>query len=73
MLNTSRSASSTFVLDWSLYEAGGSETPKSVERYNVTSNTWTAMADMLEGHQNSCAVTIGSVATTEEPLRHPHR
>jgi hypothetical protein len=59
---------STFVLNGRLYYvAGGSgQTSKSVERYDVASNTWTAVAGMLEGRENCCAVTIGSAVTAEE-------
>jgi hypothetical protein len=65
-----RLALSTFVLDGSLYAAGGSgqtgQTSKSVERYDVASNTWTAVAGMLEDRVSFCAVAIGSVDTAEE-------
>jgi hypothetical protein len=37
-----------------------------VERYDVTSNTWTSVADMLQARLYFCAVTIGSVGPTEE-------
>jgi hypothetical protein len=38
----------------------------SVERYDTASNTWTAMADMLEGRRFLKAVTIGSAGPAEE-------
>jgi hypothetical protein len=37
-----------------------------VERYDVTSNTWTFMADLLEGRRFLGAVTIGSAGPAEE-------
>jgi N-acetylneuraminic acid mutarotase len=66
---TSRFASSIFVLDGSLYVAGGlhvRQTSKTVERYDVASNTWTAVADMLEERKYFGAVTIGSTELAEE-------
>jgi hypothetical protein len=62
--------SSTFVLGGCLYVAGGClyvhNLSSSVERYNVTTDTWTAVANMLKGRVNSCAVTIGSAADPAE-------
>jgi hypothetical protein len=55
--------SATFVLGGCLYVAGGQGDSSSiVERYDVTTDTWTAVAKMLEGRADFCAVTIGSAA-----------
>jgi hypothetical protein len=40
--------------------------PLSVERYDVASNTWRAVADMLEGRKFFIGVTIGSAGPAEE-------
>jgi hypothetical protein len=53
----------SFVLDGCLYAAGGSQ---SVERYDTAGNTWTAVADMLDGRLLFGAVTIGSAGPAEE-------
>jgi hypothetical protein len=37
-----------------------------VERYDIATNTWTAVADMLEDRCSSCAVCIESEGPTEE-------
>jgi hypothetical protein len=37
-----------------------------VERYDVASNTWEAVANMLEGRVYFHAVTIGTAGPTEE-------
>jgi hypothetical protein len=37
-----------------------------VERYDAASNTWTDVADMLEGRNAFAAVTIGSTGPAEE-------
>jgi hypothetical protein len=50
----------TFVAGCNLYALGRSASERSVERYNVVTNTWTAMADMHEGRQRFETVTIGS-------------
>jgi hypothetical protein len=47
----------SFVLGDCLYVMGGYGQASSAERYNVTSNTWTAVAGMLEGRFSPCAVT----------------
>jgi hypothetical protein len=40
-----------------------------VQRYDVTANTWTEVADMLKGRSHFDAVTIESVgAVVEEDL-----
>jgi hypothetical protein len=59
----------SYVLGGCLYVAGGNITSsfKSVERYDVAANTWTAdVADTLEGRFHFGAVTIGSVGSAEE-------
>ena len=58
----------SFVLAGSLFAAGGdnADASASVERYDVVTNTWTDVADMLEGRSNFCAVTIGSASPAEE-------
>jgi hypothetical protein len=59
--------SATFVLGGCLYVAGGqSNSSTVVERYDVASDTWTTVADMLEDRAAFCAVTIGSGDTAEE-------
>jgi hypothetical protein len=70
---TPRSFSSTsFVLGGNLYAAGGdiggirgSTARPSVERYNMATDTWTAVANMLEGRCAFCSVTIGSAGPAE--------
>jgi hypothetical protein len=37
-----------------------------VERYDAGTNTWTAVADMLESRHTFCAVTIGVAGPAEE-------
>jgi hypothetical protein len=37
-----------------------------MERYDVASNTWTAVADMLEDREFLAAVTIGSSGPAED-------
>jgi hypothetical protein len=56
---TGRRTGCSFVLAGCLYAAGGSRSPSSVERYDVASNTWTSVADMLQAHVYPCAVTTG--------------
>jgi hypothetical protein len=63
----SRRRSATFVAGGCLYMAGGGDdSSSSVERYDVVADTWTAVANMLEGRLNSCAVTIGSADSAED-------
>jgi hypothetical protein len=50
-----------FVLGGFLYAAGGEDSESKVQRYDVTTNTWTEFADMLEGRSHIGAVTIGSM------------
>jgi hypothetical protein len=66
-----RFSDTSFVLGGILYVAGGDRSEvrgsiASVERYNVTTDTWTAVANMLEGRRAFCSVTIGSVGPAEE-------
>jgi hypothetical protein len=50
-----------------MYAAGGAGQNSSVERYDVTSDTWTAaVTNMLEGRQLFDAVTIGSAGPAED-------
>jgi hypothetical protein len=60
----SRKEGASFVLDGCLFAAGGPVS--SVERYDVASNTWLAVATMLEGRRNCGAVAIGSTGPAEE-------
>jgi N-acetylneuraminic acid mutarotase len=57
-----RKTGASFVVGGCLHAAGGKTTAfaSSVERYDVASNTWTAVANMLEGRTQVSAVTIGS-------------
>jgi hypothetical protein len=58
---------STFVLGGCLFVAGGDGASSTVvERYDVVTGTWTAVADMLEGRTSFCAVAIGSGDTAED-------
>jgi hypothetical protein len=65
-----RFCGSSFVLAGCLYAAGPSphvqQGGSSVERYDVASDTWTAVADFSDGRSNFCAVTIGSSGLSEE-------
>jgi hypothetical protein len=49
----------SFVLGGCMYTAGGEGQSLSVARYNVATDTWTAMVDMLEGRDCFATVTIG--------------
>jgi N-acetylneuraminic acid mutarotase len=62
--STSRQYGASFVMGGSLYAAGGIH-QSSGECYDVASNTWTAVANMLDGW---CFlnVVIGSAGPTEE-------
>jgi hypothetical protein len=63
---TAKKSGCAFMLGGCLYAAGGSSTPLSVERYDMGSNTWTAVADMLGGRSSIGSVTIGSTSPVEE-------
>jgi hypothetical protein len=58
-----RKSGISFVLNDCLFAAGSGA---SVERYDIATNTWTAVADMLEDRCSSCAVCIESEGPTEE-------
>jgi hypothetical protein len=59
--------SATFVVGGCLHVAGGDSASSTVvERYNVATDTWMAVANMLEGRAGFCAVTIGSGDKAEE-------
>jgi hypothetical protein len=60
--NCHRSGAS-FVLGGQLYAAGGEYSAVSVERYDVTNDTWAAVAGLLQGRSFFSAVTIASGAT----------
>jgi hypothetical protein len=65
----SKAEGSSFVVGGYLYAAGGElllDEMACVERYDVATNTWTVVADMLEGRFLSCTVTIGSAGPAEE-------
>jgi hypothetical protein len=53
------------VLDGFLHAAGGQPASSSVERYDAGTNTWTAVADMLEDRRLSSAVTIPAAGLAE--------
>jgi hypothetical protein len=59
-------AGASFVLDGILYASGGGNRNSNVKRYDVTNDTWTAVADMLHGRKFFGAVTIGSAGSAEE-------
>jgi N-acetylneuraminic acid mutarotase len=65
-----RREGSSFVLDDCLYAAGGEGDSgagtASAERYDVATDTWILVADMLEARQCSSAITIGSAGPAEE-------
>ena len=56
----------SFVVAGCLYAAGGDGQRASVERYDAATNTWTAVADMLEGRHFFSGVTIGSEGPAED-------
>jgi N-acetylneuraminic acid mutarotase len=56
----------SFVLGDCLYVTGGRERYASVERYDENTDTWTTMADMLEGRRIFRAVTTKSAGPAEE-------
>jgi hypothetical protein len=61
-----RRQSCLFVLDGCLHAAGGKLGLSSVERYDAGTDTWTAVADMLEGRKLFGAVTIPAAGPAEE-------
>ena len=57
----------SFVAGGCLYVAGGGRGCRSsAERYDEATDTWAAVADMLEGRVYCSAVTIGSSGPAEE-------
>jgi hypothetical protein len=58
--------SATFVVGGCLYAAGGTDNLSSVERYDVVSDTLTAVVGMLEARCYHGAVTIRSADPAEE-------
>jgi hypothetical protein len=64
-----RSHCATFVLGGNLYAAGGDVHASGVERYDVSTDTWSMLADMLEPRRSLSAVTIYIAGpTTEQDL-----
>jgi hypothetical protein len=66
-----RHCGSSFVLAGCLYAAGGCEPSSisSVERYDVASDTWMAVADFSEGRSSCCAIAVGHTGpATEQDL-----
>jgi hypothetical protein len=62
-----KDGSESFVLGGCLYVAGGDDaSSSSVERYDVATGTWTAVANFLEDRSHFCAVTIGSADLAAE-------
>jgi hypothetical protein len=61
-----RAIGTSFTLGGCLYAAGGTEQQWGAERYDVVSNTWTEITDMLEGRELFGAVTISSSGPAEE-------
>jgi hypothetical protein len=57
---------SMFALSGNLFAIGGQGSESSVERYNVATDTWTAMADLPHGRMGFGAVSIGSAGPAEE-------
>jgi hypothetical protein len=51
----------SFVIGGCLYAAGGKSNESTVQCYDITANTWTEVADMLEGRAHFGAVTIRSI------------
>jgi hypothetical protein len=65
--SSNRKRGASFVLSGLLYSAGGStDSSSSIERYDVASNTWVVVPNMLEGRRYFSAVTIGSTGPAEE-------
>jgi hypothetical protein len=62
----SRWRGTSFVLDGCLYAGWGSVSSSNVERYNESTNTWKAVADMLEERCYFCSVSIESFTFAED-------
>jgi hypothetical protein len=56
----------SFVLGGNLYLAGGAYNCKGVERYDVATNSWSAVENMLGGRTSFGAVTSGPSGPSEE-------
>jgi hypothetical protein len=56
----------SFVLGECLYVVGGGFMDMSMEPCNMVSDTWTVVADMLEGRSHHRAVAVESIDTEEE-------
>jgi hypothetical protein len=54
----------SYILGGCLYAAGGHGSESKVQRYNVTTNAWTEVANMLEGRTHFGAVAIGYIIVT---------
>jgi hypothetical protein len=59
-ISNDKRGSAAFVVGGYLYVAGGERNSATVKRYDKATDTWTAVALMLEGRADFCAVTIGS-------------
>jgi hypothetical protein len=64
--NFSMEYGASFMTCRCLYAVAWSEEGPSVERYDVVTDTWTAAANLLEGRDMCCAVTIDSASPIEE-------
>jgi N-acetylneuraminic acid mutarotase len=61
----SRKSGSCFALGGFMYAVSGM-VEASAERYDISTDTWTAVTDMLEGRISFCAIATGSVGPAEE-------
>jgi N-acetylneuraminic acid mutarotase len=62
-----REQASLFVLGGCVHVAGGTQdTKNSVERYDASTDTWTAVANMLKGRRLFGAVTISAAEPAED-------
>jgi hypothetical protein len=57
---------SSFVIQGILYTAGGQGAPSNVERYDVASDTWTAVGNMHESRYFFTSVAVASTGPAEE-------
>ena len=66
---TSIESGASFILGGCLYATGGVKmSMKLCERYDMATNTWTAVANMCEHRHHFCAVTIGSNGPQQQEL-----
>jgi hypothetical protein len=63
---TRREHCSTFVLSSFLFAIGGYNSESSMERYDVTTDTWTTMVDLPHGRMGFGAVSIGATGPAAE-------